>query len=60
MTQEFKPTEEQLDTIARTLEFVGDELRELQQELICPDSYIAHLIEGILLPYTKDEKQGLS
>ena len=49
-------TEEQLDTIARTLEFVGDELRELQQELICPDSYIAQLIEGILLPYTKDEK----
>ncbi len=53
MTQPFQPTEEQFDTIARTLEFVGDELRELQQEISCPDSYIAHLVEGILPPYKK-------
>ena len=57
MSQPFQPSEEQLDTIARTIEFVGDELRELQGEIGCPDSYIAHLVEGILLPYKQHENK---
>tara|TARA_Y100001968_G_scaffold270393_1_gene261570 strand:- start:166 stop:348 length:183 start_codon:yes stop_codon:yes gene_type:complete len=60
MTQEFKPSQEQLETIARTLEFVGDELSELQQEINCPDSYIAHLVEGVVLPYKKEEQHRVS
>tara|TARA_Y100001968_G_C19139098_1_gene610528 strand:+ start:236 stop:469 length:234 start_codon:yes stop_codon:yes gene_type:complete len=56
MTEEFQPTKAQIETIARTIEFIQDELKELKQELNCPDSYIDHLVERITCLYKDNRK----
>ena len=56
MNEKWKPTKEQQIVIARTIEFISDELAELQEELRCPNSFIAEIAENILSPYKTEAK----
>ena len=51
MTKIWEPKEEQLPVIARTIEFIADELAELQETLGCPNSFIDELAHQVALPY---------
>ena len=48
MSEKWKPTNEQnAGPISRVAEFFIDELNELQEELDCPDEFIADFMEEI-------------
>ena len=48
MTKKWHPTEEQnTGPISRVSEFFIDELKELQEELNCPDDFIYDFMESI-------------
>ncbi len=51
MTQNWKPKENQLPVIARTIEFIADELAELQAALGCPNSFIDEIAHRVASPY---------
>ena len=40
MAQDWEPKEEHKAFIARSIEFISDELAELQEALHCPNSFI--------------------
>ncbi len=56
MTKNWEPKKEQLPIIARTIEFITDELAELQEALSCPNSFIDEIAHQIASPYKTDKK----
>ena len=48
MTEKWTPSKEQSQgVLTRSVEFLLDELNELQEELDCPDEYIFNLLGAI-------------
>ena len=43
MAKEWEPKEEHQAVIARSIEFISDELAELQESLGCPNSFIVEI-----------------
>mgnify|MGYP001171744746 CR=1 FL=1 len=55
MTKNWEPKEEQLPVIARTIEFIADELAELQEALGCPNSFIDEIAHRVASPYKTNQ-----
>ena len=55
MTKTWEPKEEQLPLIARTVEFISDELEELQEALGCPNSFIDEIAHRVSSPYKTNQ-----
>ena len=55
MTNNWQPKEEQLPLIARTIEFIADELAELQEALGCPNSFIDEIANRVSSPYKTNQ-----
>ena len=55
MTKTWEPKEEQLPLVARTIEFIADELAELQEALGCPNSFIDEIAHRVALPYKTNQ-----
>ena len=49
MAKEWEPKEEHQAVIARSIEFISDELAELQEALHCPNSFIVEIANNCLL-----------
>ena len=56
MTKNWKPKEEYTDLIARSVEFISDELAEMQQAIGCPNSFIVELTNELISPYKSNTK----
>lgn len=55
MIKTWEPKEEQLPVIARTIEFISDELAELQEELGCPNAFINEIVHRVTSPYKTNQ-----
>ncbi len=55
MTKTWEPKEEQLPLIARTIEFIADELAELQKAIGCPNSLIDEIAHRVASPYKTNQ-----
>ena len=51
MNKTWEPKGEQIPLIARTIEFIADELAELQEALSCPNSFIDEIAHRVASPY---------
>ena len=51
MDKDWEPKEEHLAVIARSLEFISDELAELQESLHCPNSFIVEIANKVISEY---------
>ena len=51
MDKDWEPKEEHLAVIARSLEFISDELAELQEALHCPNSFIVKVANRVVSKY---------
>jgi len=48
MTKEWEPQEEHQAVIARSIEFISDELAELQETLHYPNSFIVEIANSVV------------
>ena len=48
MTNNWEPKEEHLALIERSIEFISDELAELQEAICCPNSFIVEISNKVL------------
>ncbi len=55
MPKDWEPKEEHQAVIARSIEFISDELAELQEALHCPNSFIVELAYKVISKYQKNE-----
>ena len=55
MTKTWEPNQEQLPVIDRTIEFIADELAELQELLGCPNSFIEEIAHRVASPYKTNQ-----
>ena len=55
MPQEWEPKEEHQAVIARTIEFISDELAELQEALHCPNSFIVEIANRVVSEYKTNQ-----
>ena len=53
MAKEWEPKEEHQAVIARSIEFISDELAELQEVLRCPNSFIVEIANRVVSKYKK-------
>ena len=51
MTKEWEPTEEHQALISRSIEFISDELAELQEVLHCPNKFIVEIANQVVSKY---------
>jgi len=51
MAKDWDPKEEQQAVIARSIEFISDELAELQEALHCPNSFIVEIANRVVSEY---------
>ena len=51
MANDWEPKEEHQAIIARSLEFIFDELAELQEALHCPNSFIVEIANKVISEY---------
>ena len=51
MVKEWEPKEEHQAVIARSIEFISDELAELQEALHCPNSFIVDIANQVVSKY---------
>ena len=51
MTKTWEPKAEYTQLIDRSIEFISDELAEMQQEIGCPNSFIVELLNELISPY---------
>ena len=59
MTDNWTPSKDQYEgAIARTVDFFLDELKELQEELDCPDEFIFDLLEAIRARWSPESCHG--
>ncbi len=55
MDKEWKPKEEHKAVIARSIEFISDELAELQEALRCPNSIIVEIANRVVSEYKTNQ-----
>ena len=55
MTKAWEPKEQQLPSIARTIELISDELAELQEALNSPISFIDKISHRVASPYKTNQ-----
>ena len=51
MTSNWEPKEEHHNVIARSIEFISDELAELQEAIHCPNSFIIEIANKVVSEY---------
>ena len=56
MTNDWEPKEEHQAVIARTIEFISDELAELQEAIHCPNSFIVDIAHKVVSKYQTNKK----
>ena len=56
MTKKWEPREEHQAVIDRTIEFISDELAELQEAIGCSNSYIIEIANKVISPYQSKTK----
>ncbi len=55
MTKEWEPKKEHQAIIARSIEFISDELAELQEALHCPNSFIVEIANKVVYEYKTNQ-----
>ncbi|AIQ97293.1 MULTISPECIES: hypothetical protein [Prochlorococcus] len=55
MANDWEPKEEHQAIIARSLEFIFDELAELQEALHCPNSFIVEIANKVISEYKTNQ-----
>jgi len=55
MAKEWEPKEEHQAVIARSIEFISDELAELQVALHCPNSFIVEITNKVVSEYKTNQ-----
>ncbi len=55
MTKDWEPKEEHQAIIARSIEFISDELAELQEALYCPNSFIVEVANKVISEYKTNQ-----
>ena len=55
MAKEWEPKEEHQEIIARSIEFISDELAELQEALRCPNSFIFEIANRVGSEYKTNQ-----
>ncbi len=55
MAKEWEPKEEHQAVIARSIEFISDELAELQEALHCPNSFIVEIANRVISEYKTNQ-----
>tara|TARA_Y100001968_G_C18932914_1_gene515092 strand:+ start:205 stop:396 length:192 start_codon:yes stop_codon:yes gene_type:complete len=55
MSEEWEPTEEHQTLIARSIEFISDELAELQEVLRCPNEFIVEIANQVVSKYKTNQ-----
>ena len=55
MTKDWEPKEEHQVIIARSIEFISDELAELQEALHCPNSFIFEIANKVVSEYKTNQ-----
>ena len=55
MTNEWEQKEEHNSVIARSIEFITDELAELQVALRCPNSFIVEIANRVISEYKTNQ-----
>ena len=55
MTKDWEPKQDHQAIIARTIEFISDELAELQEALHCPNSFIVEITNKVISEYQTNE-----
>jgi len=55
MAKEWEPKEEHQAVIARSIEFISDELAELQEALQCPNSFIDEIANRVVSEYKTNQ-----
>lgn len=55
MSEEWEPTEEHQAVIARSIEFISDELAELQEVLRCPNKFIVDIANQVVSKYKTNQ-----
>ena len=55
MANDWEPKEEHQPIIARSLEFIFDELAELQEALHCPNSFIVEIANKVISEYKTNQ-----
>ena len=55
MNNDWEPKEEHQAVIARSIEFISDELAELQEVLHCPNSFIVEIANKIVSEYKTNQ-----
>ena len=55
MDKDWEPKEEHLAVIARSLEFISDELAELQESLHIPNSFIIEIANQVVSAYKTNQ-----
>ena len=55
MSKEWEPKEEHQAVIARSMEFISDELDDLQEALHCPNSFIVEIANRVVSKYKTNQ-----
>ena len=55
MTNEWEPKKEHHAVIERTIEFIADELAELQEAISCPNSFILEITNKVGSEYKSNQ-----
>ena len=55
MPKDWEPKEQHHAFIARSIEFISDELAELQQALHCPNSFIVEVNNKVISDYKTNQ-----
>ena len=55
MANDWEPKEEHQAIIVRSLEFISDELAELQEALHCPNSFIVEIANKVISEYKTNQ-----
>jgi len=55
MTNEWEQKEEHNSVIARSIEFISDELAELQAAIHCPNSFIVEIANKVISKYQTNQ-----
>ena len=55
MTNEWEQKEKHTSVIARSIEFISDELAELQEALHCPNSFIVEIANKVISEYKTNQ-----
>jgi hypothetical protein len=55
MSKDWQPKKEHQAIISRSIEFISDELAELQEALHCPNSFIVEIANKVISEYKTNQ-----